>query len=179
MIEHPPQRNKRALIIGAAAVVLVLIFHFAVSPWIDHWRQVRTSLAAAEEKLALLSGDQKPAAAAKQAALTAAVPAFALPEPEDKQRLLFERKIHEQLKKAGIKAKPLSFLARPKPQPALGLKLLRLQCRGACNFAAALDLIAALNENPYLVAIEELQLKCGAKTREEMDLNLTVSTFVQ
>jgi len=165
------QRNKRALCIGAVAIVAVLAFHFLIYPWLDHWGDVRVSLKLQTEKLALIDHSSDEAAAVRS---------FALPQSEDKQRLLFERKLNEQLQQAKIKVTSLpQYLAKGKSQPALDLKLLRLQCRATCTFPQALDLLALLDQNPYLVAIEELKLQCGKKKREQMELALTVSTFVR
>jgi len=42
-----------------------------------------------------------------------------------------------------------------------------------------LDLLAGLNDNPYLLGIEDIQFKYGTKERKEMDIVLTVSTLVR
>jgi succinate dehydrogenase flavin-adding protein (antitoxin of CptAB toxin-antitoxin module) len=42
-----------------------------------------------------------------------------------------------------------------------------------------LDFLAQLNENPYLVGIEELKIKCDPKKRGEVELDLTVSSFAK
>ena len=42
-----------------------------------------------------------------------------------------------------------------------------------------LDFLARLNENPYLVGIEEFKIrKSDPKKPQDVDLDLTVSTFV-
>jgi hypothetical protein len=42
-----------------------------------------------------------------------------------------------------------------------------------------LDFLARLNENPYLVGIEELKIKkVDPKKPQDVELDLTVSTFV-
>ena len=42
-----------------------------------------------------------------------------------------------------------------------------------------LDLLANLKENPYLVGVEELRMRIDKKKPQEVDLDLTVSTFVK
>jgi hypothetical protein len=42
-----------------------------------------------------------------------------------------------------------------------------------------LDFLERLNENPYLVGVEELKIKCDPKKRGEVELDLTVSTFAE
>jgi hypothetical protein len=56
---------------------------------------------------------------------------------------------------------------------------MRFQYTGKCKFEQVIDLLSHLNENPYLVAVEEIEMKCDPKKRQEMDLNLIVSSFVR
>jgi hypothetical protein len=42
-----------------------------------------------------------------------------------------------------------------------------------------LDLLARLNENPYLIGIEEFKIKVDPKKRHEVEFDLTVSTFAK
>lgn len=168
------RRDIRALKLGAVCAACVLLFAFALK-WLDNWGQVRGSLAAtkAEFKAVRLAG-------VKQAALLSIVPVFEMPQSEEEQKFLFREKFNEQLKKAGIKSNPLQIL------PAVGLrgrsdyKLLRIKCGvGECKFGQLLDLLAGMNENPYLVGIEELSIKCNEKEREKVKVDLTVSTLVK
>jgi len=136
---------------------------------------VRKSLSAALAELRVinLSKDRK-------GNLLSLVPIFEMPQNEEKQKFLFRDKLNEQLKKAGIGSDPLQFLPAAKSRNSAGFKLLRLQCRhGRGRLEQVLDLLAALNENPYLAGIEELRIKCDEKNRREVELDLTVSTFAK
>ena len=166
-------RNRRAMSIGLAAAGLILLYHFAIDPWLGHWEQVRAELTIHRQKIEMLQP--------RHEAAGPAIPAFAMPEKEDRQRLEFEREFNEQLQKAGLQitAMPQYLSSQGKAQPGLGVKLLQMQCRGKCNLAQALDLLAALEENPYYVAVEEFKLECGQQNRQEMELTLAVSTFCQ
>ena len=180
MTELSEKRNRRALITGVVFVVSILLFHFVISPGMDQWKELKLELADTQRKLELVGAIDNLELSAKRKELAQSVPAFEMPQREDKQRLLFERKINEQLQKAGIKlTNQPQYYSKGKKQPGLGLKLLRLQCRGNANFSQIMDLLAGLNENPYLVSIEEIKIECGKKKREEMSLSLTLSTFVR
>ena len=111
---------------------------------------------------------------------------FESPEPEEKQKTLFREKLYEQLKKAGINTEP--------PQPLLGKKtsvggvtyqVLKIKCKGKCKFDQFLDFLANLKENPYVVGVEELQIRFDTKEPPEkrkdkdVDVDLIVSTFVR
>ena len=172
MIEKLSQRDIRILKIGAVCAAAILVFVFA-SEWLDRWAKARASLAQLEDKLELIDVDK-----AKRAGLMSIVPVFEMPEEEETQRFLFIDKLTEQLKKAGIKNQPLRVVSIRKSGQA-GYRLLRLKCSAKCKFTQVLDLLADLKENPYLVGVEELRIKCDPKKPQEVDMDLTVSTFIR
>ena len=169
-------REIRVVQIGVIAVIAIPAFTFGTK-WLDDWRQVRTSLAQSQDKLKGLEINE-----ARQAGLLSIVPVLELPEEEEVQKLLFRDKLHEQLKKAGINTEPLQFLAVRKTRD-VPHKVLKIQCKGKCKFDQFLSFLAGLRENPYLVGIEELRIECDTKQppdkRQEVDIALTVSTFVK
>ena len=172
LIDKLSQKDIRALKIGGVCVIAIVVFVFATK-WLEHWAQARKSLAEVHAKLEDISVDK-----AKQAGLFSIVPVFEMPQAEQEQKFLFRDKLNEQLKKAGIKSKPLQVLPARKSQKA-GYKLLHLKCSAKCKFGQVLDLLASLKENPYLVGIEEMKIQCDPKKRQEVELDLTVSTFVK
>jgi hypothetical protein len=169
-------REIRVVQIGVIAVIAIPAFTFGTK-WLDDWRQVRKSLAQSQDKLKGLEINE-----ARQAGLLSIVPVLELPEEEEVQKLLFRDKLHEQLKKAGINTEPLQVLAVRKTRD-VPHKVLKIQCKGKCKFDQFLSFLAGLRENPYLVGIEELRIECDTKQppdkRQEVDIALTVSTFVK
>jgi hypothetical protein len=174
------ERERRMLLIGLAALAATLVFTYGARG-IDQWSKSRTALAAAKKKLGEVETDK-----AKLAGLMAVVPVFEIPEPQEKQKTLFREKLYEQLKKSGINTEP--------PQPLLGRKIavggvtyqvLKIKCKGKCKFDQFLDFMANLKENPYVVGVEELQIRFDTKEPPEkrkdkdVDVDLIVSTFVR
>jgi len=172
MMKKLGQKEKRTLKFGAICAIAIVGFAFATQ-WLGHWKKVRDSRTGIENKLETIDISE-----AKRAGLTSIVPAFEMPEKEEAQKFLFRDKFNEQLKKAGIKSKPLQVLTGGKSGVA-GYELLRLKCSAKCRFGQVLELLAGLKENPYLVGIEEFKIKCDPKKRQEFELDLTVSTFVK
>ncbi len=172
MIEKFSEKDIRALKIGAIGVVAIVVFVFG-SKWIDHWSEARASLDLVKDRLELIDVDK-----AKQAGLMSIVPVFEMPQKEEIQTFLFRNKLNEQLKKFRINSDTLQEVRGGKSsQP--GYRLLRLKCSAKCRFTQVLDLLAGLNENPYLVGIDEIRIKCDPKKPQEVELDLTVSTFVE
>jgi hypothetical protein len=172
MIEKLSQKDIRALKMGAIGVVVIFVFVFA-SEFVDRWAQARNSLDEMNGKLDLIDVDK-----AKREGLMSIVPVFEMPKDEQTQRFQFRDKLTEQLNKAKINNKPLQEVTGGK-SPQEGYRLLRMKCSAKCKFGQVLDLLANLKDNPYLVGIEELRLKCDAKKPQEVEMDLTVSTFVK
>ena len=174
------ERERRLLLIGGAVTVVILVLAYGARG-LDRWNKSRDSLAAAKRKLGDVETDK-----GKLAGLISLVPVFEKPEPEEKQKSLFREKLYEQLKKAGINPEP--------PQPILGKKMnisgtayrvLKVKCKAKCKLDQLLDFLANLKENPYLVGVEELQVRCDTKEPPEkrkdkdVEVDLVVSTFVR
>ena len=162
--------DRRALKIAALTVGAILIFALVLSPWLDHWGDVRARLQAEKSKVAKLES-------AHRQAVASLVPVLEPPQNHHQQRLLFERKINEQLKKAGIGVKSLQYSGKGKKDSALNCTVLQLTCQGTAKFDQVLTLLAGLNENPYLLGVEQLDLQCGPENkRQELTLTLTAAT---
>ena len=166
------QKEKRTLKFGAVCAVVIVGFAFGTKG-LDYWKQGRSSGARITDKLEAINVDET-----KRAGLMSIVPVFEMPENEEKQKFLFRDKFNEQLRNARIKSEPLQVLPSKKSGVS-GYKLLRLKCSAKCSLGQALDLLANLKENPYLVGIEELKIECDQKKRQDVKLDLTISTFVK
>ena len=172
MIDKLSEKDIRALKFGAIGAVVILLFVFG-SAARDRWKKAKANAAVIRAKL-----DAVDVGKAKSAGLMSIVPVFEMPQVEEEQKFLFRDKLSEQLRKAGIKNKPLQVQAGRKSMQA-GYKLLLVKCNATCRFTQVLDFLARLNENPYLVGIEELKIKCDPKKRGEVELDLTLSTFAK
>jgi len=174
LLNRLSQREKRMLKFGVFCAVAIVVFVFGAQ-WLEHRGQVKNSLNQMKARLKDIALDD-----AKQAGLMSIVPAFEMPQIEENQKYLFMEKFNEQLRKAGVlqRSEPLQALPAGKSAPA-GYKLLRLKCSAKCGLTQVLDLLANLKENPYLVGVEEMRIQCDPKKRQEVDLDLTVSTFVK
>lgn len=165
-------KDIKTLKMGAIGAVVILLFVFG-SKWRDRWGQARARRVELDTKLDAIDVDK-----ARQAGVAGLVPVFEMPKVEDEQKFLFRDKLTEQLNKAGIRNDPLQLQpAKKSSQP--GYKLLLVKCTAKCRFPQALDFLARLNENPYLVGIEEFRIKVDPKKREEVDLEFTASTLAK
>ena len=173
-------RDKRALAAGAIIIAIIIAYMFILAPWLDDWKATRSALADYKQKLHMMGVGADSISKAKQQALMRIVPVVEPPQAEDAQRILFREKFSEQLKKAGIPLKSgPGFDSSAKFQKDLGLKVLKVTCKTKCKFDQVLNLLANLNGNPYIIGIEQLRLQCDEKNRKDLEMTLTVSTFVK
>jgi len=170
MIDKLSKKDIRAIKFGVIAVVIILVFMFG-SALHDRWKKGKTKSSVLNAKLDAIDVDE-----IKQAGLISIVPVIEMPKIEKEQKFLFRDNLSEQFKRAGIRNKPLQVQAGRK-SPQTGYKLLLVKCNATCRFSQVLDFLARLNENPYLVGIEELKFKCDPKKKGQVELDLVVSTF--
>jgi hypothetical protein len=176
MARKQTQREVRILVFGGVAALGIVALHFGLKG-LDRWREVRVSLKAARRQLETVTVDP-----VKQAALLSIVPVAEMPELEEKQQFLVRDRVYEQLKKAGVKTEPLAILGTKK-KLALPYDVMRVKCSGKCELPQLLDFLAASPENPHLVGIEELRIRCDTKEppekRKQIEIDLVVSAFVR
>ncbi|MBW8016819.1 MAG: hypothetical protein FVQ82_11580 [Planctomycetes bacterium] len=115
----------------------------------------------------------------KQAGLYKTVPVFKAPEKEAIPGENFQKMFMEQLKGLKIKYTVLNLMPMSNKENACGFKTRNIHCKGKCSFAQAVDLVAKLYENPWFVGIEEFKIDCNPKNRRQMDLAITVSTYIK
>ncbi|MHC4168993.1 MAG: hypothetical protein ACYSWQ_18740 [Planctomycetota bacterium] len=167
------EKDIRALKLGAVSTVLIVLL-LAGLRWKEHWGQARIEGQVLKAKLKDIDLSET-----KRKGLMAIVPAFKMPVGAEEQGFLFRDEFNKQLKDAKIKNDPLVTIPN-KRSPLTGYRSLHLSCKASkCQFSQVLDLLARLNENPYLVGIEEFSLKIDPKKRTEVELNITVSTFTK
>jgi len=166
-------RDIRALKLGAAAAAAILLF-VGVTEWVGYWRGIRSSLAEAKSQVELLSPDQ-----AKRQGMRSIVPVFEFPQPEAVQKYVFRDKVNEQLKEAQIKSKPLELMGPRKSKLTDSYDVLLIRCSGEGKFGGALDLLATMKANPYLLSVEELHIKCDEKDPQKVELEIAASSLVK
>ena len=172
MIKKLSQKDIRTLKFGAVCVAGIIVF-LVGSEVLGRLKKAQESTDILNKKLDLIDVDK-----AKQAGIMAIVPKFEMPIEEEDQKFLFQDKLTEQFKKAGIKNQPLRVASKTTSKKD-GYQLLRMKCSATCKLTQALDFLANLKDNPYLVGIEELRLRIDKKKPQDVAMDLTVSTFVK
>ena len=178
-IDSLSARDRRAIRLGAVAIVLILLYLIIGLPLVENWSQVRNELKAYQMKLNVINGSTA-GSKAKITGLCQTVPFVELPEVEDVQRKLFWDKTYDQLKNAGVAVSSgPSYIASAKKKTTLGFGTLRLKFSGTCKYDQLVKFLSQLRENPYLVAIDEFSVKSDEKKPGQVNIDMIVETFVK
>ncbi len=163
-------KDIKTLKMGAIGVGLVLVLFLGMK-WLEHWKDVRGQIAEIKTKLKAIDIEKS-----RQAGLMSIVPVFEMPQAEEQQTFAFRNKLRDQFKQARINNKPLRVLSTGKTRLG-GHKLVRVECSVECQFTQFMDFLAGLNENPYLVGVEEMRIRCDKKKPQNVDVDMTFSTL--
>lgn len=172
------EKDKRAICLGLIVAIVVIAFAGG-DRLIQRYGDVKKALESRRSEVEQVMPDKDGKISAKQKGLLSVVPVFEMPVNEEVPGASFRQKFLAQVKKAGIKSPAISFVQGPKSKNALGLRTMKLQCKGKCKFDQSLDLLTSLYENPLFVAVEEFKVECDSKERTEMELSMVVTTFVK
>ena len=175
MLEKLNPKNVRALKFGAVGIAAMIVLLFVLDLK-ERWTETKALFEAMNTKLATLSTIN--ITETKYAGLMNTVPLFKMPEEKEKQKFLFQDSLNEQLRKASINSQPwLEITGRS--TPIAGHEVLRLKTSGKCNITQLFDLFVNLKENPYLICIEEIMVRCDAQNKQQIAFDITVSTPVK
>jgi len=166
------EKDIRTLKIGAVGACVILVL-FCVIKWLDHWKEVRSEIALIKNKLDSIDVEK-----ARQDGLLKIVPVLEMPVAESEQTLLFRNKLRDQFKEARINNKPLQILSTGKKRVG-GYKTVRVECSAKCNLGQFLDFLARINENPYLLAVDEMRIRTDKKQPQDVEVDLTFSTLAK
>lgn len=176
--ESMSSRDRRAVLFGVGAAVVIVVYFGAVCPLLDDWQMTRYKIDSAKSKLAQLGVGDEPGQNAKMRGLFKVVPKVEFAENQAQQRILFRDKVFEQMKGAGIKAvSGPSYVGKVKKQGSF--KTLRLKCSAKCSYQQLLKFLGNIKSNPYLLSVEEMKIRCDEKKRNQLSVSFVVSTFVK
>lgn len=172
------EKDKKTIKFGVVALCLILGYAVC-DKLIAEYSQTAGKLKTERSKFKSILPDKNGNLTRQQAGIMSIVPVFEMPEKESIPGQKFKEQFIKQLKASGIKFTTLNQLPMSNKKNPVGFRTLRFQCKGKCNFHQSVDILAKLYENPLFVAVEEFKIECDSKKRTEMDITLTVSTFVK
>lgn len=172
------EKDQKTIKVGTLLMAIILTCG-GMNILLKQYSETGKALDAARKKLNSVLPAEDGSLNPKQAGLYRIVPLFEIPKTEDIPGENFRQNFMEQLKKCNVKFTVLNLLPMSSKTNASGFRTRKLHCKGKCTFSQAMDLLAGLYENPWFVGVEEFKIVCDPKKRSQMDLTLTVSTFIK
>ena len=172
------EKDQKTIKAGAMIAAVILVCG-GLNILLNEYSRTRSELDAVKSKFNSVIPNSDGSLTLKQAGLYSIVPVFEDPQEEDIPGENFRQKFLEQLKKAKIKYNDLDLMPMSNKRNSSGLRRRNLHYKGKCSFTQAMDLLASLYENPWFVGVEEFKIVCDPKNRSQMDLTITVSTFIK
>jgi len=173
-------RDRRAVLIGAALLAVLVVGRVVVLPVAGYWSGARARTAAARSQLSRMQ-TQLAQIVSQQGRLWGQIgPAVAkgLADAETARMGLFES-AQAALRQAGFNAtgfapqKPRRLTSLP------GVQEIDLQVRGKCNPGQLANALAQLCKTPTLVAVRQLNVDNDEKKPGELDATLTLFTLAR
>ena len=173
-------RDRRAAILGAVGLALILFVRLAIIPWVHDWRSARDSVASTAAELADLElrirrvlGQQR-----RLEELYGQAVAKPLPDAKTAAMSLFEsgQKI---LKKCGFQA---SDYQPQTPRPAAdlpGVQVVPLQVRGKCQLPQLAKCLAEIRRSDTLVMIDKISAATNDKSPGQLEVTIVLATLAE
>lgn len=174
-----PQRDRRAIGFGVIAVIVICVYLLVALPFVESWTAIRGEIKTYQANLDAVN-IKSASNQAKIIGLYKTVPCLEMPQDEDAQRKLFWEKTYDQLKSAGVGvASGPSYLPVSRKKTIAGYNVLKLRFTGACKYDQLLKFFVSLNENPYLVSIEDFSVNEDPKKQGQVSFDMTLETLTR
>lgn len=173
-------RDRRAVILGGAALLLVFGYRYAVSPFVGTWREARARIAFADEQASGLEAQVTQLAAQKRLLEPALGAAASKPlKPVEETRLEFVKVVEELLQQNGLKSQGVR--AQPvvtvRDLPGVAIVALQVQSQGQAQQVA--QCLSKLGDAEKLILVQKLELAPDAQRPDQMQVTMVLATLAE
>lgn len=173
-------RDRRALSLGAAGLVLIAATRYGVMPWVDRWLDARRRIVAARTELADLELAVRRVLGQRQRLERVYGPAVrTAPADLETARVELYRAVQQCLKANGIK--PMDY--QPQPPRRLrevpGVQLVPLQVRAKCAFAQLVKCLASVRAADSLVIVDRVTAVNNEKSPGQLEVTFMLATLAR
>ena len=173
------RRDRRAVMLCAAALVAILAGRLIVIPWIDSWGDARRRIADAHRQLVELESRLRRVVAQRRRLEGQYGPRAADPPADvETARIQLLEAAQDVLTANGLKA-----TYSPQPTRVVksvpGIELVALQVRGQFKLGQLTKCLAGMRAAPTLVMVDCLSISNDAKKPGNLDVTLTLTTLAE
>lgn len=173
-------RDRRAILLGTAALLIILAARFLVIPWLDSWRSARDEMTNVRSQLNVIQRQVRRVLWQRQRLEEIYGPAVKKPL-EDRQtaQLSLIKAVQDVFKAGGVK------LTDYQPQRPRTLKeipdvqIVPLQIRGKCKLSQLTKCFVAMRDGQTLIIVESFSVTNNEKKPGELEITMIVSTLAE
>ena len=173
-------RDRRAILIGAVALLIILTARLLVMPWIDSWLEAREQMAQTSTQLNDVQRQVRRVLWQRQRLEERYGPAVKEPlhDRQTAQLNLFKA-VQDVFKAGGVKLSAYQpQLSRPLPKVP-GVQIVPLQIRGKCKVSQLTKCFVAMRQGQTLLIVESFSVINNEKKPGELEITMIVSTLAQ
>lgn len=172
------RRDRRTLILGAAALGAILAARFVLIPWVSGWSDARARIASEQEQLADMRSELSGVLGQHGRLVSKYGPAVSSPLADlETARVNLVKAAQDILKRNGFSATDY------KPQPIRqlrkipGARFVPLQVRGKCNVEQLAKCLAAMRNSKTLVIVDQLSVTNNQKQPGQLEVTIVLATL--
>ncbi len=172
------QRDKRAIVLGAWSLGVILLMYFIVLPWFASWGDARDRIDRSRTQLDNLKRDLD-SLLRKQRHLQESYGPSVLKPIEDAAtvKVTFQGTIAKVLKQGGITYESIS----PRPARTMrdipGVQLLPFQIKGKCKVDQLAKFLGEMRKSESLMILDRFTVSGIQKKKGQLDLSMTIATL--
>ena len=174
-------RDRRAIILGGLALLIILVGHFALIPWINSWTGARAQITEARKELADVQLGLSSILGQRRRLEQAYGPAVNGPLALDAQtaRLDLFEAVRETFAAAGFK--PSEYRRqRPRALSAVpDVQIVPLEVPGSCNLSQLLKSLIGLRKAKTFVFVDSFSITNDEKKPGTFQINIRVATLAR
>ena len=173
-------RDRRAILLGAAGLLIILIARLAVIPWIDSWRAARREIAEARAQLDYTQHQVRRILGQRRRLEQIYGQAVSKPL-ENRQSALnrLTRVVQDVFKAGGFKATDYkSQRCRSLPEVP-GVEIVPLQVRGKCKLPQLVKCLAAMRNAETLILVDWFSVANDEKKPGELEITMMLATLAE
>ena len=173
-------RDRRAIIVGGLALLIILVGHFALMPWLESWSGARAQIIEARRELNDVQLRVRRILGLRRRLEQIYGPAVNKPlEDLDAARLSLFKTVQETFRAGGFK--PSEYrLQRPRVLSAVpGVQIVPLEVPGQCNLSQLVKSLAGLCKAKTFVFVERFSIDNDEKKPGTFKVTMVVATLAR
>jgi type II secretory pathway component PulM len=171
------RRDRRAILVGAGALLLVVVVRWGLVPWATSWQQARQDITAARTQLTTLENQVRKHLSQRQRLTAMYGSAVAKPlEDTEPATLRFVETVQGVMGRSGMRD-PAYQPQQPRGVPgAPGVEMVTLRMTGRCQLPQLARCLAELRQADTLIVVDSLVTSTDPRQQGQVEVTMLLAT---